>query len=380
MKMCINSYQDGGSMLQRVLLVQAKKVQHYRRPIYAHLSDYLRRAGYELFVLSDDIERKGQTDDGFAFTKQRLNVAGILRYVANLKPKSVILHADLKSPWLFPVIIALRTFGIKVVYWGHGINLQQKEAFRRVYSFLHGASDAILLYADHLREHVKAQYQDKTFVANNTLNIETLPEIVEGPKEHVLRRYGIDTLTNVIFVGRVQQRKRILDLVEAFAGLESDAVGLILIGPDPEGILRGIDHPRIYKLGPLYGHDCAALQAASSLFCIPGTVGLGIVDAFFYGLPLITEDVEHSPEIMYLKDGYNGFMVSRGDVMALRWRIKELVEDSEKLTRFSHNARATIMAEGHIDRFCEGFVEALNHVNRKCRNANDPCQPYCVRE
>lgn len=366
--------QKQGHAMQKVLLIHAGKIPHYRCPIYRYLAEYLARSDYQLTVLSNGIE-PGAPDVDLPLIVQKLDCISILKCVRRLRPESVILFSGFRSLWLFPVITALKMAGVKVIYWGHGINLQKKESLRTMYSLLHAVSDVIILYAPHLKAFVKSKHHHKIFIANNTLNTYALPHINGTPKAQILGRYGIRTEQNVICVGRMQRRKRIMDLVEAFLGIENEKVGLILVGPDSDGMLQAIDHPRIYRLGPLYGREAAELQSASSICCIPGTVGLGIVDAFFYGLPLITEDVDHSPEIMYLKDGVNGFMVPRGDTVQLRGRIRQLLEDRDQLASFSASARATIVNEGHIDGFCNGFLRALNHVCRGAEHAGVVRQP-----
>ena len=53
--------------------------------------------------------------------------------------------------------------------------------------------------------------------------------------------------------------------------------------------------------------------AISDIFLNPGLTGLGILDAFSAGLPFITmSDSLHSPEIYYLKNGFNGYIVKNG--------------------------------------------------------------------
>ena len=44
---------------------------------------------------------------------------------------------------------------------------------------------------------------------------------------------------------------------------------------------------------------------------IPGHVGLGLNQAFFWGLPMVTERGNQPPEIEYLRDGENGFSRAR---------------------------------------------------------------------
>jgi glycosyltransferase involved in cell wall biosynthesis len=96
------------------------------------------------------------------------------------------------------------------------------------------------------------------------------------------------------------------------------------------------------------------------VYCLPGAIGLSIVDAFYCGLPVVTENVVHGPEIMYLKDGVNGFITPVGDIPQLTAMLKMLLTDDVLRRRFSLAAKSEIMTNGHIDRMCEGFRDALN--------------------
>jgi glycosyltransferase involved in cell wall biosynthesis len=203
-------------------------------------------------------------------------------------------------------------------------------------------------------------------VANNTLYFGTIDRGAID-RRAILARHGIATEKNIIMVGRLQKRKRIDDLVSAFKILSRRDVGLILVGPDEEGIAAKAKEQigNVYPLGPLYGGDVIELLEASDLYCMPGAMGLSIVDAFHSGLPVITENVDHGPEIMYLRDGINGFMVDRGDVRALAQRIGLLLDDEKLYGRFSAAAKKEIEINGRIDNMGKGFLDALNAVGKR---------------
>jgi len=85
-------------------------------------------------------------------------------------------------------------------------------------------------------------------------------------------------------------------------------------------------------------------------------------------LPIVTEDGAESPEIMYLKEGVNGFIVPKGDVQQLAARLQLLLEDEEMREHFSHEAKKEIMTNGHINIMCKGFSDALQFVSTKRQN------------
>ena len=167
-----------------------------------------------------------------------------------------------------------------------------------------------------------------------------------------------------MFVGRVQARKRIHDLLRAFGALGLNDCGLIIVGPDEEGILRDAvrTQPRVFPLGPLYGDKVLDLMRCADVCCIPGAIGLSIVDAMYCGLPVVTEQVTHGPEIMYLHEGENGFMVPVGDIEALADRLHLLLTDGDLRQRFSERARHEIATRGHIDELCKGVRDCLDYV------------------
>jgi len=354
----------------RVLLINQEHVPHYRVLLYGYMAKYLSREGFALTVASEGVQ-PGSTDSvEFQHQVMPLTFRSLSRFIEREKFDTVIFWVRLRYPYLFPLMFLLRIRNRKVIYWGHGIDLLDKSWSVRVKRFLNNIEyricDALIIYAEHLRRNVNPAFHTKLFVANNTLLLNGVP----GPtfdRRRCLAKYGITTPKNVICCGRLQRRKRLEDLFSAFQALDRKDVGLILVGPDDEGVLRGVKGDNIHILGPIYGADRLELLAASDVFCLPGAVGLSIVDAFQCGLPLVSEEGDESPEIMYLKDGVNGFAVKRGDVKALASKLRLLLDDDSVRQLFGNAARQEIRTAGHIDRMCEGFAAALRFVHRQVR-------------
>ena len=140
-------------------------------------------------------------------------------------------------------------------------------------------------------------------------------------------------------MGRFQKRKRIDQLLAAMQLMNRPDVGLILVGPDVEGVLGNATGPNIYKLGPIYDDQRFDLLSAADVYCLPGAVGLSIVDAFHCGIPFVTEEGDESAEIGYLKHGENGFAVPRGNVRELAKSLSILLDNEELRASFSVAAR-----------------------------------------
>jgi len=340
-------------------------VPHYRVPIYSYLSGYLKKYGFSMTVISDGIQQDNPHTVDFEFAEMHLSTAGIVRFIREHQTDVIIDYMELRHLYLFPTyLFAKLILGKKMVYWGQGVDLADTGA--RVKNFAYALEqtmcDAIILYAEHLKRYVPERLHSRVFIANNTLCI-NYPGIPPGiAKEDILGRYGIRTKKNIICMGRMQKRKRLEILIGAMAHLDRNDVGLILVGPDTEGVLDAIEGKYIYKLGPIYGNEKFDLLSAADIYCLPGAVGLSIIDAFHCGLPFVTEDGDESAEIMYLKDGVNGFIVRRGAVKEMADKLRLLLDDYELRQRFSENARKEIRENGSIEKMCAGFRDALCYV------------------
>jgi glycosyltransferase involved in cell wall biosynthesis len=356
--------------MTKVLLINQEKVPHYRVAVCNHLSEYLKRENFALTVASEGIQDGNAHQVEFDHKAVPLSFLRLAKIIFQIKPDIIIFWVRLRHLYLFPILFLAKILRKKTIYWGHGTDLSRQGSIRLkkfANNLEYAMFDALILYAEHLKANVKMKFHNKTFVANNTLAFASDQRTQD--KKNCLSSYNIRTARNIICCGRMQRRKRLQDLLAAFELLNRRDVGLILVGPDTDGILRDIHADNIHILGPIYGNKMLDLLSASDVFSLPGAVGLSIVDAFYCGLPIVTEDGDESPEIMYLKDGINGFVVPRGDIHQLMQKLELLLENDVLRKQFSIAARNEIMTNGHIDTMCKGFTEALRFV----RNSGKTC-------
>lgn len=346
--------------MKTILLIHQRTIPHYRVSVYNYLYDYLLKKDFILKVISGGIQQPNPYEVKFPYIKVKLNLFNLTKITRKERPNALILFVDLKNLYLFPLLLFVKMHGIKAIYWGHARDQQDKKnSIKNIaYNMEHWLTDAILLYSDCLKQYVKPKFYYKTFVANNTLNTIAYDHI-RNNKKGTISKYNIRTSKNIICLGRMQKRRRIEDLVQAFKKLNRDDVGLVLAGPDIDNILDNVEGKNIYKVGPVYGEEAIKLLSSCDIYCLPGAVGLSIVDAFYCGLPFITEKVDHGPEISYLKDGINGFMVRQGDVEGLVEKLRLLLENDKLRARFSQSAKDEILSNGHINNLCNGFANAL---------------------
>lgn len=347
--------------MKNVLLISSDKIPHYRVPVYNYLSQYFKKYQFILTVGSEGVQEDCPHTIRFLYEETDLSFKNLKKLFLCKKPDVAIFWLG-PHLYMLPVLVLAKLLDIKVIHWGHRRPMPPFAFIKYlVYNLEHWVDDAVILYAEQLRKYVCGCFHKKTYIANNTLDF-TVNKTSPLSRDEIKAQYGIFTNKNIICMGRMHRRKRINDLVKAFQMLNYDDVGLILVGPDSGGILKSIEGRNIFKLGSIYGEESLRLLSFSDVYCLPGAIGLSVVDAFYCGLPVVTENVIHGPEIMYLKDGINGFMVPKGDIKKLAEKLNLLLMDDALRMKLSQAARTEIFTNGHIDRMCEGFINALQHV------------------
>src|SRR5690606_22705315 len=111
----------------------------------------------------------------------------------------------------------------------------------------------------------------------------------------------------------------------------------------------------------------ARIFTMADVCAIPGHVGLGLNQALYYGLPVVTMEGGQPPEIAYLKSGQNGYMVPAEDAQQLKQRIFELLENDTLRAQFSTTAREVFLREASIEGMFSGFADCIRFIANKSR-------------
>lgn len=346
----------------KVLLI-SNKLYHYRIEVYNYFRNEFLKNNITFEVLADEVQESDE-QIGFPLHIRESTYKGYRDLIHQIQPRVVIFFLHLKDRAIFPLYWYCRRKGIKVIYWGHGINLWTPEkTFKNLlFHYLHKKSDAIILYAPEQLKYIRPGHRSKTHIALNTINFNSFPAIKES-KEELRSRYGLTFETIVLFCGRVTRDKRLDILIDIFARSGNTSTGLLIVGGGlPEELRKVVDaHDNMVYYGAVYEPVAVnELHKLSDLFCIPGKCGLSINQAMYWRLPVLTTDVIHAPEIYYLKDGVNGFIAR--DRLDLADKINLLAENRQLLGDFSDNAERIIKEEADISIMYKGFQEAVDFV------------------
>ena len=348
--------------MKKILLV-SNHVFHYRVKVYNYFYEEFKKRGYEFSVLApswQDVGIEPKFNLQIIDTSSRKYIA----HISKLRPDIVITFLHLKDTVIFPVTLYCRMKKVPVIYWNHGINLETPDAklknsiFRRI----HDISDAIVLYSPNEKKYVSDKNSHKLFVGYNTLNLEDVDTENIISKEEIRQKYEIQQENIVLFVGRIKENKRLDVLLDNF---KHEDIAVVVVGKgiseEQKYIMDSVEN--YYYLGEIWDAvDFNSIFNSATVFSIPGHLGLGLNEAFFWGKPVVTMNVQHPPEVYYLKNGYNGFMTEDGT--ELKEKIMYIIRNKDVLSEMSRNARKTAMGTAHISNMFSGFMDAVDYVQK----------------
>ena len=373
-----NPEQDG----RRVLIVQ-EHLPHYRVPFFEQLHCLLGERGINL-NLAYSLRSTSTLLPGtlpWAHTVPTIRFGGLVyQNVRASSPKAelVIVPQEVKYISLYFLFAHRATRKMKVAFWGHGRNMQARNAnswaekVKRVLSkrvdwwFAYNErSAAVVRQLGFPEERITlVQNAIDTKSLTNTHNMLSLQAI-----ESAHASLGLDSTNVAIYTGGLYEEKRIPFLLEVAAKVrvELPDFHLIIIGGGPQKDLvaqAARDNVWIHYLGPKNDMEKLPYWAISKVSLIPGAVGLGILDSFALGVPLIAcRTFGHGPEIAYLKPGINGVMVEQGESSSdYAAAVVNLLKDDEQRTQLIHAGLReceTLNIETMAQNFAEGIEAAL---------------------
>lgn len=222
------------------------------------------------------------------------------------------------STWL--LLISNRICGRKTYLWTHGWYGNEGIVKTIVKKLFFKLSNKILLYGDYAKKLMIAQgFKEENLIpVYNSLNYD---EQVKIRGEITTSNIYVDYFNNknpvVLYVGRIQKRKKIELLIEAIKELNSNQIdcNLILIGKiiDQTNLAQIIEkyelQDKIWQYGSCYNEsELAELIYNASLCVVPGDIGLTSIHSMVFGTPVVTHDnfPSHGPEFEVVKSGITG--------------------------------------------------------------------------
>lgn len=282
---------------------------------------------------------------------------GFVNWLEEWNPDALIVEANPRYLSTSSAVKWMHQRGRKVIGWGlgsptvHGIRKQRRLSFISQF-------DAMISYSQRGADEYAALgfAREKIFVAHNSVS-----PAPSSPMTH--RPLTFDLRPCILFVGRLQSRKRVDSLLRACAEMESKP-RLIIAGDGPERdalkLLAKEIYPSAEFIGAKHGPDLKPYFEQADLFVLPGTGGLAVQEAMSYGLPVIVAKGDGTQDDLVREN--NGWQIPPEDYDALVSTMKNALSNIARLREMGKESFRIVSEEINIGKMAEVFVRVLNSI------------------
>jgi glycosyltransferase involved in cell wall biosynthesis len=282
-----------------------------------------------------------------------------------------IIH--IHSPNPLAEVLSLFTDKKTIIHWHSDIvkqkiayqfyKLIQKKVLQKAKKII-ATSPQYLNTSDQLKD-----YKDKAVNIPLGLNTKRLEIEDENTEEFKKIKNKIANKKIVLAVGRLVEYKGFEYLVEASRFLKDDIVILIAGGgPLYDRLQNKINNLNLSNKVLLLGriNNVSVFMKNSDLFCLPSisrneAFGLVLVEALYFGKPLVTANVDGSGMNYVNIHNKTGLVVPPKDPKALAEAINMILSDENLYSRFSKNAKERFK-EFEIDSIADRIIKIYQEL------------------
>ena len=367
-----STYTGRLALLQRVL-------PHYRAPFFDLLAESC-QGGMSLCSGKPRKSESIQTTEELWVAKltQTRNIhllggalylcfqTGLPGWLAKEDPDALIVEANPRYLSTPAAVRWMKERSRPVIGWGLGsppqkgfqadIRRQNRQNFLRLF-------DAMLTYSQRgANEYKELGFPaDRIFVAPNAVSPRPQKAIHARPS-------FFNQQPTILFVGRLQRRKRLDLLLLACASLPAKIQPrLIIVGDGPErreleGLASEV-YPKAQFAGARHGKELATYFDEADLFVLPGTGGLAVQEAMSHALPVIVAKGDGTQDDLVTPE--NGWQVPPDDLNALSNQLLQALADAPRLRKMGIESYRIVSEEINLEHMVEVFIEVLNRTKTK---------------
>jgi glycosyltransferase involved in cell wall biosynthesis len=274
----------------------------------------------------------------------------IMEWIQDWDPQALIMEANPRYLSSRRAVDWMHAKGRPVIGWGLGVG----KSLINWKSFLM-RFDALISYSSPGAEEyrITGYPSDQVFFA---------PNATTGLPPDLHERKVADT-PRVLFVGRLQERKRVNMLLKACSE-QPTKPELWIVGDGPERTelerMAAKVYPAARFTGAQYGKELEDIFQQADLFVLPGTGGLAVQQAMAHALPVIVAEADGSQRD--LVSNQNGWIVPPGDINALIGALSNALAHPEKLPNMGAASRKVVAERVNIEVMAETFLKVLNQT------------------
>jgi glycosyltransferase involved in cell wall biosynthesis len=384
-------------MIQPIrLIIQQPSLAKYRVPVFRELAR--RHPDIDFTLLYGTRHDLTNADpDGFAARPVRLwqwSIAGQRFYwhwpqwssASRKKCDVLLLTWNPRYLSFLPALLRAKMRRVPTILWGHGASQHDTWLRKKLRYTIAKLATALLFYNEKAAQEWRQAGRDSAsiFVAKNSLDQEPIRQARmawqdPGRLLEFKKQQGLLTGPVLLFVSRLYPKNRLEMLIEATAMLTRDFPNIqtIIVGKgagEPErltGIAKKLQvENHIRFTGAIYDEiQLAPWFLSADVFAYPTYIGLSLLHAFGYGLPVVTCDdpKAHGPEIDSLRNGENGLLYRTDDVRDFANTIRKLLHDKQLARQMSAEALRTVEEEVSLENMVDQMAAAVRYCTSQHR-------------
>ena len=261
-----------------------------------------------------------------------------------------------------------RLKGARTIWWGHYWSSTSKAHRFFLRLLLMKFADALLFYTDqevaeYRRGHGKRDRRIVTAL-NNGINVDPIQALREP--------YDPDGRKNaILFLGRLTKKAELPVLLNALSDPRLRNVRLNIVGDGPERPMLeefagklGISGQIVWHGGTTEEPEIASIANKCRLFVYPGGVGLSLLHAMAYGLPVVVHEDRwrHMPEIAAFYRAENGVTFASGNFKSLASAIVAGLEFTAADNSWSEASIKVADTEFNTREMANRFCTLVSHL------------------
>ncbi len=263
-----------------------------------------------------------------------------------LLPRYDLVHIHMSEPpsaiRKVPFLCFAKFFSKKLIVHFHAFSPDTtiNSKYKHVYQYLFLKADVVLVLSEYWKKEIQQAFELKSKV-----------QVLYNPCVTPDYSHRYEKQKHILYAGTINNRKGYSDLIKAFARIAINFPEWEIVFAGNGEIENGkrlakelkIDSQTVF-LGWIDGEAKSKTFQEASIFCLPSYAEgfpMAVLDAWAYGLPIVTTPVGGLPDV--LKDKENALVFDPGDIEglanALRFMIVNeslrqcIMEESVKLAK-----------------------------------------------
>jgi glycosyltransferase involved in cell wall biosynthesis len=287
---------------------------------------------------------------------------GLIKWLEEWQPDILIVEANPRYPTTRQAIAWMHNHKRKVIGWGLGAPPIQgllASLRRRERLSLLNSLDRIIAYSRQgAEQYLKiGMPKEKVYVAFNATEPAPRYPLPVRPTQFTKGK------ATILFIGRLQSRKRVDLLLQACSALPKELQPYLVVvgdGPAREEFERiaTLVYPSAQFVGTKQGAELEPYFSEADLFVLPGTGGLAIQQAMAHGLPVIVAHGDGTQDDLVRSE--NGWQVPPNDVDALTRTLHQALSEPAQLRRKGELSYRIVAQEVNVEKMVEVFIQAAN--------------------